>query len=86
MRKAILMVFLVAGLTPAAATAQFDPVPWSQTMVQVGTNQGYVDRARARQRGERPRKAVSYSCMRAWSLHDRMNRAQRDRLYQLCPR
>ena len=63
-----------------------DPGVMAQSALIQGTMQGHADRGYARQRGEQPRKAVSDACMRAWRRHDRMTRAEKNRLYDLCPR
>lgn len=48
--------------------------------------QGYADRAHAHQRGKRPKQAVSDAFMAASRRHDCMTWAERNRLYDLCPR
>ena len=51
-----------------------------------GTMEGHVDRARARKRGQKDTLARANECARAWGRREQMNRAQRQRLYDLCPR
>jgi hypothetical protein len=51
-----------------------------------GTMEGHADRARARKRGQKATLARADECARAWGRREQMNRAQRQRLYDLCPR
>ncbi|SFS04522.1 hypothetical protein [Sphingomonas jatrophae] len=77
----------LASLAASSALAQAtDPAVVGQILTQRGTMEGYAERARARQQGRQAAPAVSAACMRAWKLRDRMNRAQKRRLYELCPR
>lgn len=71
--------------SPVSAQA-VDPATVGAIMTQRGTTEGYVDRARARRRGEQTKPAVSETCMKAWRYYDRMTGAQKSLLYRRCRR
>jgi len=80
-------VAVLLALPVAAASAQAtDPAAVGQILLQRSVMESHAERSRARLRGRPSPPAVSAECLRAWKLHDRMTRAQRRRLYELCPR
>jgi hypothetical protein len=84
---AALTIAAVLALAPAPAVAQApDPVAVSQALVIRGTMEGHAERDRARLEGRAATPALSKKCAAAWKRRDQMNRAERRRLYELCPR
>lgn len=81
-----LLLLSLALSAPAIASAQAtDPATVGQIMTQRGTAEGYADRGRERQRDVRP-KALSDDCTKLWKMRDGMTRAEKRKLYDLCPR
>ena len=72
---------LVQDVTPA-----IDPGAVAQGNDIRGTMQGHADRDRARKQGQRAASALSEACRKAWLRRDAMSRAERQRLYDTCPR
>lgn len=87
--RTILGLLAMASATPAAA--QLDPVVTAQGQLLSATMRGHAERDAARLRRGVPSKSAAQrkheaDCATLWKLHDRMNRAQANRLYDLCPR
>ncbi|WP_294326997.1 hypothetical protein [uncultured Sphingomonas sp.] len=83
--RTILGLVAMASAVPAAA--QMDPVVTAQGQLLSATMRGHAARLR---RGVPPKSAAQRKheadCAQLWQLRDRMTRAQRVRLYDLCPR
>ena len=87
--RTILGLVAVASAVPAAA--QMDPIVTAQGQLLSATMRGHAERDAARlRRGVPPKSAAQRKheadCAQLWQLRDRMTRAQRVRLYDLCPR